>query len=99
MHLRHGVRRPLNRVLGSGSGSVFNRFHHCRTGPVSLALSFTVTVTDSDSSFGVYPGISLLFLIPLANGKAKWVDERGSIWAVLGIRLLSSFLLLPWHDI
>lgn len=75
MHLRHGVRRPLNRVLGSGL--VFNRFHHGRTGLVSLALSFTVTVTDSDSSFGVYLGISVLFLIPLAKRKGKMGRRKG----------------------
>ena len=37
LFLRHGVCRLLNRVLGPGL--VFNGFHHCRTGPVSLAPS------------------------------------------------------------
>ena len=49
---------------------------------------------DSDSSFGVYPGISLLFLIPSANGKAKWVDENEHLGGVKDQRLLFFSLAL-----
>ena len=53
-------------------------------------------VTDSDSCFGVYPGISLLFLIPSANGRATWVDENEHLG---GVKDQTSFffLALAWY--